>query len=316
MSNILDCIGHTPIVKLHRVTSALACECYAKCEFMSPGGSAKDRIALEMVEDAEKSGRIKPGDTLIEPTSGNTGIGLAMVGAVKGYRVIITMSDKMSHEKQVVMEALGATVHRVKSGVAWNHPDSHIMLAKRLQQEIPHSHILDQYTNPSNIKAHCERTGREIYEAFGGDLQQVVIGVGTGGTITGVAQYLKARNPAIKIVGVDPLGSILSGGESKPYLVEGIGYDFYPEVFDPTLLDELIVISDQEAFLMARRLIREEGLLIGGSSGAAMCGLLQAAAALKPHEKSLVILPDSIRNYLTKFVDDTWMEANGFSLHA
>jgi cysteine synthase A len=273
----------------------------------------KDRIGYHMVEEAEKSGLIKPGDTLIEPTSGNTGIGIAMAGAVKGYHVIITMPEKMSHEKQVVLEALGAKIFRTPTEAAWDSPESHISLAKKLQSEIPNSFILDQYSNPNNPNAHYYHTAQEILEDMGPDLDMVVMTVGTGGTITGVAKKLKEINPKIHIIGVDPYGSILGGGtEVFPYVVEGIGYDFFPDVLDNTLVDEYIKVTDQDSFLMARRLIREEGLLCGGSCGSAMWGALQAASRLKKGQRCLVILPDSIRNYLTKFADNNWMKAQGY----
>lgn len=313
-NNILETIGRTPVVRLNRIGADLNCRLYGKCEFFNPGGSIKDRIGYNMVVEAEKSGRIKPGDTLIEPSSGNAGIGIALAAAVKGYHVIITMPEKMSQEKQVTLAALGATIYRTPTEAAWDAPDSHISLAKRLQQEIPNAHILDQYANPANPDVHEHCTAQEIIDDFGEDLAMVVMGVGTGGTITGVARRLKAYNPAIKIIGVDPYGSILGGGtEVKSYLVEGIGYDFFPEVLDNHLVDKYVKINDRDSFLMARRLIREEGILAGGSSGSALWAALQEAAALPKGARCLVVFPDGIRNYMTKFVDDAWMRAQHFS---
>lgn len=311
--NILATIGNTPVVKINRLGSGLDCELYVKCEFFNPGGSVKDRIGYEMVLNAERDGKIKPGYTLIEPTSGNTGIGIALAGAVLGYKVIITMPEKMSQEKQCVLERLGAKIYRTRTEAASHDPDSHISLAKKLQAEIPNSYILDQYANPNNPNAHYHGTAQEIIDDFGKDLHMVVAGVGTGGTITGIAKRLKEYNPAIKIIGVDPEGSILGGGtEIKPYQVEGIGYDFFPDVLNNDLIDAYIKTNDADSFRTARQLIREEGLLVGGSSGAAMWGALQAAKSLSKGKKCLVILPDSIRNYMSKFANDEWMKVQGF----
>ncbi|TAL63133.1 MAG: pyridoxal-phosphate dependent enzyme [Legionella sp.] len=311
--NILATIGQTPIVKINHLGRDLNCELYAKCEFFNPGGSVKDRIGYEMVVNAEKEGRIKPGDTLIEPTSGNTGIGIALAGAVMGYKVIITMPEKMSQEKQSVLERLGATIYRTRTEAASFDPDSHIMLAKKLQAEIPNAHILDQYANPNNPNAHYKGTAQEIIDDFGKDLHMIVAGVGTGGTISGIAKRLKEYNPSIKIIGADPEGSILGGGtEIKPYQVEGIGYDFFPDVLNNKLIDDYVKTNDADSFRTARALMREEGLLVGGSSGAAMWAALQAAKSLSKGQKCLVILPDSIRNYMSKFAHDEWMKQQGF----
>ena len=312
---ILTTIGNTPVVKVNTIGNNLSCNLLAKCEFFNPGGSIKDRIGWNMVEDAEKSGRIKPGDTLIEPTSGNTGQGIALAAAVKGYKCIITMPEKMSREKQIALEALGAEIVRTPSEAAFDDPESHIGVAKKLQNEIPNSHILDQYGNPSNPDAHYDNTAKEILDDFGTDLHMVVMGVGTGGTITGVAKKLKEEIPDIIIVGADPVGSILGGGKKvEPYLVEGIGYDFIPDVLDNGLIDEYVKTEDEESFIMARRLIREEGLLCGGSSGSAMVAALKAAVNLNDEKNCLVILPDGIRNYMTKFPNDDWMKRNGFKV--
>ena len=313
LDNISQTIGNTPTVKLNSVGCELSCDLYVKCEFFNAGGSVKDRIGLRMVEKAEKSGRIKPGDTLIEPTSGNTGIGMALTAAVKGYRCIIVMPEKMSMEKQVILEALGAEIVRTPTQAAWDSPESHIGVAKKLNQEISDSHILDQYSNPDNPDAHYEGTAEEILAEFGTDLDMCVMGVGTGGTITGVAKKLKEKIPSIKIIGADPFGSILGGGDDVfPYQVEGIGYDFFPDVLDNDLVDDYVKVNDQDSFVMARRLIKEEGLLCGGSSGTAMVAALEKAKDLEAAQKCLVILPDGVRNYLSKFLSDEWMKKEGF----
>jgi cystathionine beta-synthase len=311
--SILSTVGNTPIVRLARIGRNLDQEIYAKCEFLNPGGSVKDRIGVRMLLDAEKSGRIKPGDTLIEPTSGNTGIGLALAAAVRGYRVIITMPEKMSREKQVVLEALGAEIIRTPTEAAWDAPESHISVAKRLCEVIPNAHILDQYGNPSNPLAHEEGTGVEICDSFEDNLDAVVMTAGTGGTLTGVARAVKKRIPNCKIVGVDPDGSILAGpGEIKSYKVEGIGYDFIPDVLDRSLVDQWVRSNDQDSFRTARQIIRQEGLLVGGSCGAAVWAAMQVAKDFQKGARIVCILADGIRNYLTKYVDDRWMRDNGF----
>lgn len=319
-ANVLENIGETPLIRLNRIgkKEGIKCEILAKCEFFNSGGSVKDRIGKRMIEDAEKSGRIKPGDTLIEPTSGNTGIGLALAAAIKGYRMIITLPEKMSQEKVDVLKALGAEIIRTPTEAAWDSPDSHIGVAKRLHEEIPNSHILDQYSNPSNPLTHYESTAMEIWEQCEGRVDMVVVATGTGGTITGIGRRLLELNPNIIIVGVDPVGSILAeptelnNAGVKSYAVEGIGYDFLPDVLDRRVVHRWIKTSDQETFLMSRRLIREEGLLCGGSCGAAVVGALRACADLKEGQRCVVLLADSIRNYMSKFLSDSWMVESGF----
>jgi cystathionine beta-synthase len=311
--SILDTIGQTPMVRLRRIGAETGCEILVKCEYLNAGGSVKDRIGRRMLERAQAEGRIRPGDTLIEPTSGNTGIGLALAAAVHGYRMIITMPEKMSREKQVVLEALGAEIIRTPTEAAWDSPESHIGVARQLQKILPNAHILDQYSNPDNPQAHYEGTGAEIVAQCGGRLDYCVMTAGTGGTVTGVARRLKQDVPGVKIIGVDPEGSILAGpGPIHSYKVEGIGYDFVPDVLDRSLVDEWIKSEDRSSFLMARRLIRQEGILCGGSSGAAVWAALQVARRA-PGKRIVVVLPDSVRNYLTKFLDDRWMRENGFT---
>lgn len=314
MPDILHAIGNTPLVRINRLFKRYPVEVFAKCEFMNPGGSTKDRIGWRMVEMAERSGRIKPGDTLIEATSGNTGIGLAMAAAIKGYPLIITMPQKMSQEKQVVLEALGAKIVRTPTEAAHDSPESLFGVARRLQKEIPNSHILDQYVNEDNSLAHYEGTGPEILAQMEGRLDYAVMTVGTGGTITGVGRKIHEEAPNAKIVGVDPVGSILSGGEpGPPYKVEGIGYDFFPPVFDPKVVDQWVRTTDKPSFDWALRAIREEGMLVGGSSGSALYAVEEIAKQCKGGERIVVILADGVRNYMTKFILPSWMKENGFS---
>lgn len=317
--SVLGAIGGTPLIRLNRIGGHLPCELLVKCEFFNAGGSVKDRIGRQMVMDAEREGRIKPGDTLIEPTSGNTGIGLALACAVKGYRCIITMPEKMSKEKVDILKALGAEIIRTPTEAAYDAPESHISVARRLQQEIPNSHILDQYCNPSNPNAHYYGTAEELIRQCNGHIDMLVAGAGTGGTISGIAKRLKEHNPDIQIVGVDPEGSLLAVPDSlndkrrlESYQVEGIGYDFIPQVLDRDLVDVWYKSNDEESLVMMRRLIRDEGLLCGGSSGAAVACALKAAADLGADKRVVIILPDSVRNYMTKALSDDWMVDHGF----
>ncbi|KAJ3068285.1 hypothetical protein HDU98_008581 [Podochytrium sp. JEL0797] len=321
LDTVLDHIGGTPLIRINKIgkSAGLECELVAKCEFFNAGGSVKDRIGKRMMERAELEGIIRPGDTIIEPTSGNTGIGLALTAAVKGYKAIITLPEKMSQEKVDVLKALGAEIVRTPTEAAWDSPDSHIGVAKRLNSEIKRSWIPDQYSNVNNPMAHYEGTAEEILAQCGGRLDMFVASAGTGGTIAGIAKKLKERCPDIIIVGVDPNGSILALPESlnsegvHGYQVEGIGYDFIPQVLDRAHVDRWIKSDDKESFVLARRLIREEGLLCGGSSGAAMAGALKAAKSLKAGQRCVVLLADSIRNYMSKHLNDGWMAENGFS---
>ncbi|MEM9070353.1 MAG: cystathionine beta-synthase [Myxococcota bacterium] len=313
LDSVLDAVGNTPMVRLARIGRDLPIELMGKLEFLNPGGSVKDRIGVRMLLEAEKRGDIRPGDTLIEPTSGNTGIGLAMTAAVRGYRMIITMPEKMSREKQVVLEALGAEIIRTPTEAAFDSPDSHISVAARLKEVIPNSHILDQYGNADNPSAHAETTAKEILEQTDGKIDALVATAGTGGTITGIARTLKEAVPNCQIVGVDPEGSILAGpSEVKSYKVEGIGYDFIPDVLDRSLVDRWIKSNDHDSFRVARQLIRQEGLLCGGSSGACVWAALQIASELPKGARVVTILADSVRNYMTKFVEDSWMRQHGF----
>ncbi|KAF1843543.1 cystathionine beta-synthase [Cucurbitaria berberidis CBS 394.84] len=321
MDSVTQQIGNTPLIRLNKIPQSLGIRAtvYAKVEAFNAGGSVKDRIALRMIEAAEKSGRIKPGDTLIEPTSGNTGIGLALVAAVKGYKTIITLPEKMSPEKVAVLKALGAEIIRTPTSAAWDSPESHIGVARRLVKELPNAHILDQYSNPDNPLAHEFGTAEEIWTQTNGKVTVLVAGAGTGGTITGLARGLRKHKQDVKIIAADPHGSILAVPASlndehinEGYKVEGIGYDFIPEVLVQKEVDKWYKTDDRTSFLYARRLISEEGILCGGSSGSAMSAMVDAAKDLNLTEDDVVvvILPDSIRSYLSKFADDDWLAAN------
>lgn len=320
LPHILDAIGQSPLVKLNRLpqSEGIKCEMYAKCEFLNPGGSVKDRIGYRMVLDAEENGILKPGCTIIEPTSGNTGIGLAMACAVRGYRCIIVMPDKMSNEKVSTLKVLGAEIIRTPIEAAFDSPDGLIAVAQKLQKEIPNSFILNQYTNASNPLAHYDGTASEILYQLDNQVDMIICGAGTGGTITGIGRKIKEKQPNCIIVGVDPYGSILAQPEElnktdiSLYEIEGIGYDFIPTVLDRSVVDQWIKTTDKESLPMARRLMKEEGLLCGGSSGSAMIAAIKAAKILKENQKCVIILPDGIRNYMTKFVQDSWMEARNF----
>lgn len=323
-NTILEHIGNTPLVRLDKIKKefGLKCDLYGKCEFFNAGGSVKDRIGLRMVEEAEKAGTIKPGvHTLIEPTSGNTGIGLALAAAVKGYRCIICMPEKMSLEKVSVLRALGAEIVRTPTSAAFDSQESHIAIAQKMQKEIPNAVILDQYRNEYNPLAHYDNTAEEIYHQLNGKVDMVVAGAGTGGTITGIGKKLKEKNPGVVLVGVDPEGSILAfpecmnnPTEGNGYHVEGIGYDFVPTVMDRHLVDRWMKSADAPSFAMARMLIRQEGLLCGGSSGSNVYCAVEEARSLPEGTNVVVLLPDSVRNYMTKFLSDDWMIENGFML--
>jgi len=311
--SLVDLVGNTPLVRLSRVTAGIAAPVYAKVEYFNPGGSVKDRIALAMVVAGEQSGQLPPGGTIVEPTSGNTGVGLAIVAAQRGYKCVFTMPDKMSQEKIALLRAYGAEVVVCPTAVAPEHPDSYYSVAKRLATETPGGWSPNQYANPANPEAHYRSTGPEIWEQTDGRITHFVAGVGTGGTISGTAKFLKERNPDIVVVGADPEGSVYSGGTGRPYLVEGVGEDFWPSAYDPGVPHEVIAVSDAESFAMTRRLAREEGILVGGSSGMAVVAALRAARSAGPDDVFVVLLPDGGRGYLGKIFNDTWMRSYGFA---
>ncbi len=312
--SVLDLVGHTPLVRLRRVREAegLRCDLLAKVEMTNPGGSVKDRPAIEMIDAAERDGQLRPGGTIIEPTSGNTGAGLAIVAAQRGYSCIFVMSDKMSYEKVALLRAYGAEVVVCPTAVAPDDPRSYYSTADRLTRETPNSFRPDQYSNPNNPIAHEKTTGPELWDQTAGRITHFVAGVGTGGTITGIGRYLKAQRPEVQIIGADPEGSVFSGGSGRPYLTEGVGEDFWPTTFDPSIVDRIVMVTDAQAFAMARRVTREEGLLIGGSCGTAVHAAIEVGRELGPDDVVVVLLPDSGRNYLSKLYDDRWMIDNGF----
>jgi cystathionine beta-synthase len=309
---VLDLIGNTPLVRLDRIGRDLQCHLLAKLEYLNPGGSVKDRPALEMINDAEARGLLAPGGTIVEPTSGNTGVGLAMVAMQRGYHCIFTMPDKIALEKRQLLRAFGAEVVVCPTAVAPEHPDSYYSVAKRLADSTPGAYQPNQYGNQGNPRAHERTTGPEIWRQTAGRITHFVAGVGTGGTISGVGHYLKAQNPAVQIIAADPEGSIYSGGGGRPYLVEGIGEDFWPTTYDPQIADEVIAVSDRDSFLMAHRVTKEEGILAGGSTGTAVWAALEIGKSLGPDDVVLVLIPDSGRGYLSKLYDDGWMTDHGF----
>ncbi len=313
--SILDAIGDTPLVRLSRLGRDLTPALVAKLEALNPGGSIKDRVALALIEAAERDGRLKPGATIIEPTSGNTGTGLAMAASLKGYRVIAVMPDKMSKEKIDLLRAYGAEVVVAPTEVPPDSPESYYRVADRLTAEIPGAFQPNQYSNPANPEIHYVSTGPELWRQSGGKITHLVVGVGTGGTITGVGRYLREQNPDIVIVGADPVGSIYSGGEDgvKPYLVEGVGEDFWPATYDPSIVDRYVTVSDKDSFLWTRRLAETEGILAGGSGGLALCAAYEVASEVDdPDAMVAVILPDGGRSYLSKIYNDAWMRQYGF----
>lgn len=311
---IIDLVGDTPLVKLNRLTDGIAATVLVKLEYLNPGGSSKDRIATRIIDAAEKEGLLKPGGTIVEPTSGNTGVGLALVAQQRGYKCVFVLPDKVGEDKRNVLTAYGAEIVVTPTSVAPEHPDSYYSVSDRLAAEIPGAFKPNQYFNPNGPRSHYETTGPEIWRDTDQKVTHVVIGVGTGGTISGTGKFLKeASDGAVRVIGADPEGSVYSGGTGRPYLVEGVGEDFWPGAYDPTVVDEVIAISDAESFHVTRRLAREEGILVGGSSGMAVAAALKAAKDLSADDIVVVILPDGGRGYLAKIFNDKWMRSYGFS---
>ena len=310
--SLIDLIGDTPLLRLNRVTEGLSCTIAVKLEMLNPGGSVKDRPALAMIEQAEREGLLKPGGTIVEPTSGNTGVGLAIVAAERGYDCIFVVTDKVAPEKIHLLEAYGAKVIVCPVAVEPDDPQSYYSVAERVVAETPGAFRPNQYDNEWNPWAHEQSTGPEIWRQTAGRITHFVAGVGTGGTVTGVGRYLKAQNPDVQIVGADPAGSVYSGGSGRPYLVEGIGEDFWPTTYDASLVDRVVPISDEDSFLMARRVTCEEGLLIGGSGGTAVAAALEVGRDLGPDDLVVVLIPDSGRGYLSRVFDEDWMAGYGF----
>ncbi len=311
--NVVEMIGNTPLVRLHRVTEGISATVLAKVEYLNPGGSVKDRIALRMVEEAEKAGLLQAGGTIVEPTSGNTGVGLALVAQLRGYRCVFVCPDKVSEDKRDVLRAYGAEVVVCPTAVAPEDPRSYYNVSDRLATEIPGAWKPDQYANPNNPLSHYESTGPELWQQTEGQITHFVAGIGTGGTISGVGRYLRQVSAGgVKIIGADPEGSVYSGGTGRPYLVEGVGEDFWPQTYDRAICDEIIEVSDKESFAMTRRLAREEGLLVGGSCGMAVVAALRVARRAGPDDVVVVLLPDGGRGYLSKIFNDEWMARYGF----
>ena len=310
--NALEAVGRTPLIRLNKVTDGARCLVLAKVEYVNPGGSIKDRPAVAMLDAAEREGLLKPGGTIVEPTSGNTGSGLAMAAAIRGYRCILVMPDKMSREKIDLLRAYGAEVVVTPTNVPNDSPESYYGVANRLASEIPGAFQPNQFHNHANPEAHYHTTGPEIWEQTGGSITHFVAGLGTGGTISGAARYLKEKNPNIHVIGADPEGSIYSGDTPKSYAVEGIGMSYLPETVDLKVIDEMVRVSDRDSFLMARRITREEGLLVGGSSGTAAVAAMRLAKTLPEEAVIVVVFPDSGRGYMSKIFNDDWMIANGF----